>query len=196
MGTSIKNIAGAAIGSLALILLTSEAKALPAAPGTAGGTQYTITQFQGDYNSNIAKFENPCQQRPDALVGQRSNSNALFGCPGPSTGNTQSPPPFSYSPHFAFRTKSNLGTFVIDAIANAGSSSFVTGGRDTESFASAILATPTPTPTAVPVPAPLFGAAAAFANAVVPRGTRRFFLDSGPLGPMRDAGFEPATCCV
>jgi hypothetical protein len=68
------------------------------------------------------------------------------------------PPPFSYSPQFAYVAINDSGKPKIDAIANAGSSSFNAGGGGDESFAYAILATPT----AVPGPVPLFGAAAAF----------------------------------
>ena len=55
--TSIKSFAGTAIGSLALIPLSSEAKAFSTASVTAGGTQHNLTDFQGDYNSNITKLE-------------------------------------------------------------------------------------------------------------------------------------------
>lgn len=158
MKTSTKTFATTAIGSLAFILLSSEAKALPTASVTVGGTQYNITYFQGDYNSNIAKFETPANNGLMPWWGSESLATLFSDALGLQLGTPNPPPPFSYSPHFAFEAINDSGKLLIEAIANAGSSSFNTGGGDDESFAYAILATPT----AVPGPAPLFGAAAAF----------------------------------
>jgi hypothetical protein len=161
MRTSIKPFAASAISSLAFILLSSEAKALTTASVTVGGTQYNLTYFQGDYNSNIAKFETPANNGLMPWWGNAAMATLFSDALGLQLGTPNPPPPFSYSPNFAYGVFNVTGELSIDAIANAGSGSFYTVERPNASLAYAILATPT-TPTAVPGPAPLFGAAAAF----------------------------------
>ena len=160
MKTLIKIFAAPAIGSLAFIVLSSEAKALPTVSVTVGGTQYNITYFQGDYNSNIAKFETPANNGLMHWWGNESLATLFSDALGFQLGTPNPPPPFDRSPHFAYRASiDSLSTILfVDAIANAGSGSFFAGGGGNQPFATAILATPT----AVPGPAPLFGAAAAF----------------------------------
>ncbi|MFM7264365.1 MAG: hypothetical protein ACKOZW_01985 [Cyanobium sp.] len=151
MRISIKTFAASAIGSLAFILLSSKAKALPTASVTVGGTQYNITYFQGDYNSNIAKFETPANNGLMPWWGNGDLAVLFSDALGLQLGK-------AYGPHFAFFATEVNSELLIDAIANAGSGSFFTGAIPEESRAYAILATPT----AVPGPAPLLGAAAAF----------------------------------
>jgi hypothetical protein len=158
MRKSIKPFAASAFYSLAFILLSSEAKALPTASVTVGGTQYNITYFQGDYNSNIAKFETPANNGLMPWWGSEAMATLFSDALGLQLGTPNPPPPFSYSPLFAYIAINDSGKLKIDAIANAGSSSFNAGDSGDESLAYAILATPT----AVPGPAPIFGAAAAF----------------------------------
>lgn len=159
MSTLIKTFAASAIGPLAFILLSSEAKALPTATVTVLGTQYKITYFQGDYYSNIAKFETPAN---DGLMPWWGNGDlaVLFSdALGLQLGTPNPPPPSDYGPNFAIITESDplAGDLYIRTVANTGfSSSFSESAGDSRAYA--ILATPT----AVPGPAPLFGAAAAF----------------------------------
>ena len=159
MSTLIKTFAASAISPLAFILLSSEAKALPTVSVTVGGTQYNITYFQGDYNSNIAKFETPANNGLMPWWGSESLATLFSDALGFQLGTPNPPPPSDYGPLFAFATKYDLfiGQLQIQAIANLVSSTSL-GEFPGDSRAYAILATPT----AVPGPAPLFGAAAAF----------------------------------
>ena len=128
---------------------------------TVGGTQYNITYFQGDYNSNIAKFETPANNGLMPWWGSETMALLFSDALGLQLGTPNPPPPSSYGPVFAFAPLDFGGGFLfIDAVATFVSSSLFTGDGGNESRAYAILATPTPT--SVPGPAPLFGAAAAF----------------------------------
>jgi len=135
---------------------------------TVGGTQYNITYFQGDYNSNIAKLETPANNGLMPSWGSETMATLFSDALGLQLG-TPNPPhlvvttvPFLPSLRLILAVAFYLSmqSPLIDAVATFGSSSLFTGDGGNASRAYAILATPTPT--SVPGPAPLFGAAAAF----------------------------------
>lgn len=60
---------------------------------TVGGTQYNITYFEGDYNSNIAKLETPANNGPMPWWGSESQARLFSDALGLQIGTPNPGPP-------------------------------------------------------------------------------------------------------